>query len=166
MGRAESIEAPTVAWAMAAINSSPSASTAPVKSTSPRWGNSSTGSSRRLKRGPAPMISTSPSLEESVTAPIGIFLMASVAKRAGITMEPSSRTSTSVVVLTVISRSVPVTLRLLPCTSHKTPCRMAWAGRTPTPRLALENTSARSSLSARIRKLSHPFCFYVFVTKR
>ena len=157
IGRAESPLAALDTCATAAASRSPSSSTASPKSGSFSWGYSSTGSSRNLNAGPAPRISTSPSLEPRVTAPCGILEIAPSASLAGTTTEPSSRTSTSVIVRTVISRSVPVTRRVLPATSQRTPWRIGNAALGPTARAARENTSARSSRSARMRTDVYPF---------
>ena len=67
------------------------------------------------------MISTSPSDTPSVIAPGGILRTASAASFAWMTTRPSSRTSTSVEVRTVISRSVPVTRNVEPTASHEQP---------------------------------------------
>ncbi len=160
MGRAPSPEAATVTWEIASARSSPSTST-PSETISSCIGKSSTVSGRRLNRGPLPWISISESVTPIVTEPTGILRTASESSRPGITARPSSITSTSTEVLTVMSRSVPVTRSVVPETSQRSPCRTGSAVRAPTARLARARTSARSSRWARILTGGSPFfCCY------
>ncbi len=156
IGRAPSPEAAIVTWLMASASSSPSTST-PSATTSSCTGKSSVDSGRSVNRGPLPWISMSFSVTPMVTDPAGILRTASERRRPGITALPSSRTSTSAVVRTVISRSVPVTRRLVPATSQSRPWRTGRAVRVPTARFALARTSARSSRWARILTAGCPF---------
>ncbi len=96
VGRASSADAAIPTWESALMRLVPSrAISSPGPSASAILGKSSTTISLSLNRGPFPVISTSPSAEARVTAPTGSFLTASAANFAGITVLPSSVTSTS-----------------------------------------------------------------------